>query len=110
MINKEERNAIQKICAKYADVFLLENDPVTVPDIIKETITLKKEETITLKKDARPVYVKRYRLPYSQKAEIDKQISKMLADGIIEETKSSWSSPILVVPKKSEFERLLIII
>lgn len=91
-LNKEERNSIHRICAKYADIFLLENDPVTVTNIIKEIITLKK--------DIRPVYVKPYRLPHSQKNEIDRQISKMLADGIIEETKSNWSSPLLLVPKK----------
>ncbi|KAK9736122.1 Reverse transcriptase (RNA-dependent DNA polymerase) [Popillia japonica] len=90
---QEIEQLLSDLTLAQADVFLLENDPVTVTDIIKETITLKK--------DARPVYVKRYRLPYSQKAEIDKQILKMLADGIIEETKSSWSSPILLVPKKS---------
>ena len=93
-LNKEEKDSIQKICAKYADVFLLENDPVTVTNICKESITLKQ--------DTKPVYVKPYRLPHFQKAEIDKQIDKMLQDGIIEETKSNWSSPILIVPKKAD--------
>ncbi|KAK9717364.1 Reverse transcriptase (RNA-dependent DNA polymerase) [Popillia japonica] len=63
-LNKEVKDSIQKICAKYSDVFLLENDPVTI--------------------------------------QIDEQIDKMLADGIIEETRSNWSSPLLIVPKKPD--------
>lgn len=93
-LNKEEIDAIHKICAKYADVFLLKDDPLSVTNIIKETIKLKK--------DAHPVYVKPYRLPQAQKTEIDSQITKLLNDGIIEETKSSWSSPLLIVPKKND--------
>lgn len=45
-------------------------------------------------------FVKNYRLPYSQKNEVEKQINKILEDGIIERTKSEWSSPILLIPKK----------
>ncbi|KAK9730845.1 Integrase zinc binding domain [Popillia japonica] len=71
-LNKEERDSIHKICAKYADVFLLDNDPVTPES------------------------------GNSQKAEIDRQIDKMLQEGIIEETRSNWSSPVLIVPKKSD--------
>lgn len=93
-LNKEERNSIHKICAKYADVFLLDNDPVTVTNIAKETIKLKD--------NANPVYVKPYRLPHSQKTEINNQINKMLKQGIIEETRSNWSSPLLIVPKKND--------
>jgi RNase H-like domain found in reverse transcriptase/Reverse transcriptase (RNA-dependent DNA polymerase)/Integrase zinc binding domain len=48
------------------------------------------------------VYVKPYRLPYSQKEEINRQVEEMLENGIIEETRSEWSSPILVVPKKRD--------
>lgn len=91
-LNSEEKDTIQKICAKFADVFLLDNDPVTVTNVLKQKISLKD--------DTKPVYVKPYRLPHSQKTEIDTQIDKMLKDGIIEETTSEWSSPILIVPKK----------
>ncbi|KAK9752237.1 hypothetical protein QE152_g4348 [Popillia japonica] len=111
-LNKEEKDSIQKICAKYSDVFLLENDHVTVTNVITESITLKDNarpavtnvitESITLKDNARPVYVKPYRLPHAHKIQIDEQIDKMLADGIIEETRSNWSSPLLIVPKKPD--------
>lgn len=35
--------------------------------------------------------------PNTEKTEINKQISNMLEDGIIENAQSEWSSPILLV-------------
>jgi hypothetical protein len=58
------------------------------------------EQNIELKPNSTPVYIKQYRLPQSQKSEVDKQIQGMIEDGIIEEARSAWSSPLLLVPKK----------
>lgn len=93
-LNKEEKLSIDKICAKFHDVFHLENDPLTVINNVSQKIHLKD--------DAMPVYVKPYRLPVSQKDEIHKQVHKMLKSGIIEETSSEWSAPLLIVPKKPD--------
>ena len=93
-LNKEEQLEIEKICAKFSDIFSLEGDTFTTCNIY--------EQSIVLKPNAVPIYKKQYRLPKSQKGEIEKQIKKMLKDDIIEETMSEWSSPILLVPKKSE--------
>lgn len=93
-LNKEERFSLQKICAKYSDVFHLENDALTVSNIYKERIHLQKF--------VKPVYVKPYRIPHAQKEEVKKQVDDMLRAGIIEETRSPWSSPVLIVPKKSD--------
>jgi hypothetical protein len=94
-LNKEENMSVQKICAKYFDVFYLENDPLTVTNMYKQSIKLQNNAT--------PVYIKPYRLPHSQNDEIHKQVDKMLRDDIIEEAKSSsWSSPLLIFPKKSD--------
>lgn len=95
-LNKEEQIAIENICAKFSDVFYLPNDKLTTTNVY--------EQNIILKPNAEPVYVKPYRLPYSQKAEIKKQIDQMLNEGIIEPSKSEWSSPVLLVPKKTDIE------
>lgn len=91
-LNSEEQVAIENICAKYADIFLLPGDKLTTTSIYKHQISLKPNTS--------PVYSKPYRLPFSQKAEINKQIGNLQKEGIIEPCSSEWSSPILLVPKK----------
>lgn len=92
-LNVEEKESITHICSKYVDVFFLPGDKLSTTNIY--------EQTITLKPNTNPVYVKQYRLPQSLKKEVGKQINKMLENDIIEEAKSEWSSPILLVPKKT---------
>lgn len=91
-LNEEERTAIENVCAKYADIFYLSGDSLQTTDVYSHTISLKPHTS--------PIFTKPYRLPYSQKAEINNQINKMLNEGIIEPSKSDWSSPVLLVPKK----------
>ena len=59
-----------------------------------------KEHSITLEAGAKPVSVRPFRYPQIQKAEIEKQIASMLATGIIQESGSPFSSPVLLVKKK----------
>lgn len=93
-LSLEEKRAIEKICVKYSDVFFLENDPCTTTDVYKAKIKLQKGVS--------PAYTKPYRLPHGQKTEINRQVDKMLKDGIIENAISEFSSPLLIVPKKND--------
>jgi len=47
-----------------------------------------------------PINTRPYRLPESQRKEIDRQVTKLLEEGIIFESNSPWNSPILVVLKR----------
>lgn len=91
-LNEEETASIKHICAKYANIFYLPGDKLTVTDIYTHNISLKPNVS--------PIFSKSYRLPKVQKDEIKRQISNMLNEGIIEPSKSDWSSPVLLVPKK----------
>jgi len=55
---------------------------------------------INVEPGTEPINTRPYRLPETQKLEVDKQVKKLLREGIIEETISPWNSPILVIPKK----------
>jgi len=48
-------------------------------------------------KDDDPVYIKNYKIPHSQKDEVD----KLMKDKIVEPSVSEYNSPLLIVPKKS---------
>lgn len=72
----------------------MKNDRLLVTDLVKQRITLKE--------GALPTYVKPYRLPHAQTDEINRQIENMIEEDIIEEATSEWSSPLLLVPKKTD--------
>lgn len=92
-LNKEERINIENVCAKYADIFHLPGDKLTTTPFYKHTISTKPYTS--------SIFSKPYRVPYSQKDEIKKQVNDMLEQGIIEPCSSEWSSPVLLVPKRT---------
>ena len=47
-----------------------------------------------------PIRSRQYRQPYHLKKEMDRQIGDMLTNGVIKESSSPWTSPVLMVPKK----------
>ena len=57
------------------------------------------EHRIDLVDNARPFKIPAYRIPHSRKALVSKEIKAMLESGIIEESTSPYSSPLLLVPK-----------
>lgn len=91
----ENAAIIKSLCKEFSDCFYVEGDTINHTDIITHTIELKP--------DAKPVFTKQYRLPESQKIEIQKQLHKMEQEGIIEKCLASgWNSPIILVPKSDD--------
>jgi hypothetical protein len=91
-LNPEERESISKICSEYTDVFYLPGDQLSSTNAVKHTICLVPGTSAI---NTRP-----YRLLEAQKEEVDRQVTRLLKEGVIEESDSPWNSPILVVPKK----------
>lgn len=89
-----ERESIREKLTQFADIFHLPGDKLTYTDIVSHNIPIAK--------DVSPIYVKQYRLPEAQKPIIKEKIEQMLRDDIIQESKSPWNSPMLLVKKKSE--------
>lgn len=81
-----------ELCIKYHDIFILEGDKLTTNNFYTQSLNVT---------DPAPVYVKNYRMPHSQKEEVRSQLNNLLKNDIIEPSKSSYNSPIILVPKKS---------
>lgn len=82
-----------EMCMNYSDIFAMPDDKPSVNNFYKQKLTLK---------DDVPTFVKNYRLPQSQKSEINQQVKKLLANDLIEMSQGSYNSPLIVVPKKSQ--------
>lgn len=89
---KYAKKSVLSLCDQFADVFALDDDRMTVNNFYEQSLRLN---------DKTPVYIKNYRLPKAQKAEIDRQVKKLLDNKLIEPSRSSYNSPIILVPKKS---------
>lgn len=90
-VRPQYRNKLLNLCEKYSDIFHVEGDTPSTNNFYEQKLRIN---------DNTPVYVKNYRLPYTQKQEINNQVKNLLDHGLIEPSKSNYNSPIILVPKK----------
>ena len=65
------------------------------------------EAHITMKSNVKPIFVKARRVPYALKVQVEKELAKLETHGLIKKNdKSSWASPIVVVPKSDNAVRI----
>ncbi|XP_068636047.1 uncharacterized protein [Aristolochia californica] len=83
----------------FADLF---NDPTGLPPVRHC------DHRIHLKLGTDPVVVHPYRYPHIQKDEIERQCMNMLAQGVIQPSRSPFSSPVLLVRKKDKSWRFCV--
>lgn len=92
-------------------VFSLESVPSLLKPVLAQFDEIFKEPTklplrrsidhgITLVPDAKPVNVRPYRYPHFQKTEMEKLVAEMQKSGVIRDSQSAFSSPVLLVKKK----------
>ena len=93
-LKEEERNQIEENCSTYQDIFHLPGE------VLSSTTAVKNE--IKLEPRTEPVHSRTYRLPESQRQEVNRQVEEIRESGIITESYSPWNSPLLVVPKKED--------
>lgn len=84
---------VRSLLQRHQDVF---SKPKGLPPIRS------RDHKIPLKEESQPINLRPYRVPYIQKVEIEKQIKKMLLNGIIQPSSSPYAVPVILVHKKDE--------
>jgi hypothetical protein len=93
--------------------YMLNGIPLEIKDLIQEFGTIFQEpstlppsrlydHSITLLPNAAPVNCRPYRYSPEQKDEIERQVAKMLAFGMVVPSLSPFASPMLLVKKKDD--------
>lgn len=92
-LSDEETKQLKHLCFQFPFLFHDPKDRLTFSNTNKHKI-----ETT----DEIPLYAKPFRYSYQEQKEIFEQVQNMLEQNIIRESHSPWSSPVWLVPKKSE--------
>ncbi|MES9882105.1 MAG: reverse transcriptase domain-containing protein [Sedimenticola sp.] len=90
-LSEYQKHDVQSLLSRYSDVFAKDSTDLGRTNIAKHTITTG---------DAPPVKQAYRRVPGNLRDEVQKQTASMLSNGIIEESKSAWSSPVVLAKKK----------
>lgn len=90
---------IQQLLTQYHHVF---SEPKGMPPVRSH------DHKIPLLEGSQPFNQRSYKVPYIQKAEIEKQIKEMLNSGIIQKSTSPYASPIILVKKKDGTWRMCV--
>ncbi len=83
----ELKTSILSLLNRYRDVIALPGEPFGATD--------KTEHHIKLKPNTHPVYIPAYRLLHSQRQIVDQQVKDMLAQGVIQHSRSVELTPVL---------------
>lgn len=89
--NHDIQKTIRAMLAEYKDIF---EEPKALPPS-KEV-----DHQIPLQPNAKPVSIRPYKYPHFHKNEIERLVQEMMGAGIIHDSRSPFSSPVLLVKKK----------
>lgn len=88
---KHAEDSLMNLITEYNDIFALDSDRMSINNFYEQKLRLK---------DDTPVFSKNYRLPETQRQEINAQVEKLLKNDLIENSVSHYNSPVILVPKK----------
>ena len=91
-ITEKQKNEIKQIICNYSSCFLAPNGKIGRTNVMEHCIDLV---------DQRPIKMRYRDPPLHVRSKVDEEIIKMQNDGLIEDSFSAFSAPMVVVPKKS---------
>ncbi|KAJ7990685.1 hypothetical protein DPEC_G00302960 [Dallia pectoralis] len=96
---KEQQAELRAVLEKYTDVFAAEDEDLGYTDKVKHAIHLI---------DDAPVTLPYRRIPPTQYQEVKEHISKLVRKGVVQESSSSYASPVVIVRKTDGSIRLCV--
>ena len=97
---EHDRQQVATLLCKYSDVFSQGEEDVGRTELVQH-------EVLTVP-NTQPIRQAPYRVGPEKEAEIDRQVSKLARQGMIEPTYGAWSSPVVLVRKKDQTWRLCV--
>lgn len=98
-LDQTERESIMKVLNKFRKVFAFNDNELGRTNLVDHSIDTG---------DSKPIHLRPYRIPHSQRKLLESQIETMCANGIVRPSKSPYSAPIVLVPKKDGKVRMCI--
>ena len=89
-LSEAETEKLKQLIWEFRSIFAAEGSPPGRTGVVKHHIRVK----------GPPVREPLRRIPYSLQETVSKEVKKMLQQGVIRESKSPWSSPVVMVKKK----------
>ena len=90
---------INEVLGKFRHIFAFNDNELGRTNLVEHSVDTG---------DSKPIHVRPYRIPHSQRKSLENQIESMCANGIIRPSKSPYSAPIVLVPKKDGKVRMCI--
>jgi predicted aspartyl protease len=98
-LNEEHHRMVALLLEEYQDIFSTGDLDIGRTDLVEHGINTG---------HGTPIKQRSRRVAPSQQKEIDKQVEKMLEQGVIEPTDSPWASPVVLVSKKDGTQRFCV--
>ena len=97
--NTSKENTLVQLLYNYRDIFVTQPGELGRTDVMKHEINTG---------DAAPIRVPKRRLPAKQEEIVSEELKKMIEKGVVEESTSPWSSPVVIVKKKDGTHRFCV--
>ena len=89
-LTHDEKAQLQTLLSEFSDVFATPEGLLGRTNVVKHSIHV----------EGRPIRQPSRRLPEALKPVVNSEVDKMLSQGVIQQSNSPWSSPIVMVQKK----------